>query len=710
MKKIISLILAAILAASALASCSSVQSERVVEGADPYRVSSSDYADEAWLKSRLGEIPDTVTMGTADSLGIDMDDFESDGYIIRKNGGETILCGKTADGLDRAVRRYAKAVKYGSDVEDCTYHEGARIEHMTIAGRDISEYTIVYTHTAECDFPNLGRTSGNGEYAAREFASLLGEATGVTLPVSDTPVGTLYISFEGIPEGGDYGETEYSYEVKNGNLIFKGSDWTGGVSNGVYCFFERECNWHNVTYGVPDLIEQDSLDIPEGTYRKSDLTFDSFRQQFSILGYQYRHPECKNPNHDYQGLYPVACHGMQTYNFCKGVDYSKNQICYTDELRFEEAYENILLHIEDRLSSGQSFDRDLNYVDIAMGDNNGFCHCKECNRVWKEEGGATVGAIVRFANRMADEVNAIYPGIKFLIFAYSSTKQPPKTAPNENVCVTFCLDGLCFNHTITEGKCKKNTWMADVGISNQDFKEWLGIWGAMCPNMYLWYYDLDGVFAQFMMMNVLYEDVSYFRSLGIKGIFFNGFYHSTGTGMLEHDMLGTMQWNPDMTRAEFDAVLDRKITEYYGTDAVETYREYMHLIEESHRRRECQTCWTGDTICDIVDYEYVGRKADRVLEMIEVLIEDAESAKQEQNCKQLSLALLYEGCVARYNPAVAAGDTAAVAKLTKQYDLFCERLKEAGFDPDAYETDMGNKVVIPENIADNAEYWTKKGY
>ena len=42
------------------------------------------------------------------------------------------------------MRKYARYVKYGRIITDESYHEGARIKNLTIAGRDISEFTVAY--------------------------------------------------------------------------------------------------------------------------------------------------------------------------------------------------------------------------------------------------------------------------------------------------------------------------------------------------------------------------------------------------------------------------------------------------------------------------------------------------------------------------------------------------------------------------------------
>jgi len=264
MKKAISFLLALITSICTFSSCTSNTSSD--------KASSSEYADYAWLEARLGTLPDNLSVGTSDSLGIDMSDFEDDGYIIRANENDIdiIICGKNENGLDRAVRKYAKNVKYGVTTENITYHEGYRIKHLSIDGRDISEYTAVYTDMGTPMMETTGRTLGNGEFSAKEFVRLTKEATGVEIPlvtVDKADFTKPYILFETDEtytengEGGEYGFTGYEYRTENGNLIFRGSGLSAGCSNGVYMFFERECGWLNLTYGDANLLEAEHIEI-----------------------------------------------------------------------------------------------------------------------------------------------------------------------------------------------------------------------------------------------------------------------------------------------------------------------------------------------------------------------------------------------------------------------------------------------------------------
>ena len=179
MKKILSLVLAAAcMPVMLLASCAS-------GGAGAYSpkitVASSDAEDSAeFLTNRLGEkLTDNVylAVGNDTANGIDMTDFENDGYVLRTVGDKSVvIVGKSADGLDHGVRRYANSVDDGKDEYfDVAYHEGYRIENFTLAGTDIAEYSIEYP----------AEHNENMLFAVSELQRLVKKACGAELSASE---------------------------------------------------------------------------------------------------------------------------------------------------------------------------------------------------------------------------------------------------------------------------------------------------------------------------------------------------------------------------------------------------------------------------------------------------------------------------------------------------------------------------------------------
>ena len=100
MKRLLALILAAILLAALLAGCA-VAPQTTAAISSHIRVTSSDAEDAAsWLTERLGDkLTDRVVLGTdADGYGIDLSVLEDDGYIIRNLGDEVAVFARTTAG------------------------------------------------------------------------------------------------------------------------------------------------------------------------------------------------------------------------------------------------------------------------------------------------------------------------------------------------------------------------------------------------------------------------------------------------------------------------------------------------------------------------------------------------------------------------------------------------------------------------------------
>ena len=681
MKKVLSLILASLCAVSALASCAVSR---------PATASSaSDYAGEAWLRSRIGDIPDGVTVGTADSLGIDMSAFEDDGYIIRADGGNVVLCGKNEVGLDMAVRSYAKSVKYGRPISDKTYHEGYRVKRLTIAGRDISEYTVVYTHTVTPSIRDTNRTLGNGELAAKEFVKLITRATGIVLPTverSDAVAGVPVITFEAVEDENEYPETGFEYEVKDGDLHFIGGGAAAGVTNAVYYFLEKECGWKNLTYGDHDLLESEHVDVPEGVSVKYGTMFNYFL-------------ECQNFSDEpmqklrktYYGRTGVAGHGLSSKNYLSPEYLSASDLpCFSDGEIIENCIENVKADIQSNLDSGKELGRDIQYIDLGQPDLMSFCQCKECKKVFKEEG-AYSGTILRFSNTVSEAVDEEYPGLRYAVFAYGKTQEPPAlTKPNGLIDITYCLDGSCFCHALGDEYCsgviKYHALIANgYWFGKKDLAEWILKWRSMCDHVKVWYYVMDGGLGQYNTLDVLYRDFQFFREHGIEGVFVEAEYYGMGVGRFHHTMTGYMQHHPGCTYDDFMRELKSEFETFYGKGTSEVVSKVASVFNETAKRSGHGTCWCS---CDLYptqcDYDYIGSVFEDISAELDGLIDDADSFSHEKRLKELSLMLIYEGVSKRYYNAKNAGDTAEMARLGEYYEVFLDRLVYCGYDPEKF--------------------------
>jgi len=647
MRKLISLALAAITLMSAVACAKN----------EPVKTSSSASAAENFLVERLGTVPEGVILGDASvaaSYGVDMSDFENDGYILRTVGDETLVFGKTEDGLDRAVRKYAKAVQDGTaDTINVTYHEGYRIERLTIAGRDISEYTVYYPETA----------NENMRFAADELVRLVKKATGVELSVEagepESPAIELRHSDDPVLK-----EDGYRYFVTDDGLVIEGAV-KRGCSNGVWRFLQNECGWDRLIYGDSYLNEADHVDIPVGTEKTETPAFEFF-QVYNPGNVFVSDRYSPTPVQNSYGTVSQACHGLQNYSFMyngEPLDFL-NQPCFTSEENYEICFSNVEQFI------AQSYgDPNFKEVDISQYDSGNYCLCDTCLEVFLEEGSHS-GAVVRFANRLSEEMSEIYPGIVYKIFAYDGTNKPPKiSVPNEYVYITFCYDRNCSNHKIDGTEC---TDIIDVfNKNNADYASWVEKWCELTPNVYVWFYTLGTGLKSYTVIDNLYDDYRYFAEIGVKGIFLETEeYGEFSIKRVEHQLAGELNWNMNMTREEFEELYHSLLEKEYG-DGWEYILEYIDQWNIAQDMAGCWHCWEWRYDWFAAEKRYnIGfykERFDYFVELMELAAKETCSAEQDVRLDRLYASVLYTGCFSSYYYAYLDGDSERMAVLAERY-------------------------------------------
>jgi len=682
MKKMICTILASLMLLSATACGKTIPDTAVTATAS---------APEQVLIDRLGEIPENVILGDATvaaEYGIDMTDFEADGYILRTVGETTLVFGKTADGLDRGVRAYAKAVEAGNaDTLDVTYHEGYRIERLTLAGRDISEYTVYYPENAKDDM----------RFAAEEFVYLVEKATGVRLPlVVGAPVSPA-IEFK-TTEDPEFCDDGYRYEVTADGLVFEEAIQYG-CEYGVWRFLQHECGWDSLLFGDSYLNEADHIDIPVGTTCAESPAIDFLYTYNPYYGYTSDRHGALNLYRSYNVI-DHACHGLQSHNFFEDSSFAKHP-CFTDD----DAYEVCRGNVEKYLAShytGPGFQLDVSHYDTSD-----FCLCNECIKVFKEEGGHA-GAVVRFANRLSEDMSELFPGTLYKIFAYAGTNAPPKvTVPNEYIYITFCYDMNCTNHKIDGSEC--NGTVKQNGRNNSDYAEWFEGWCDLTPNIYVWYYTLGTGVQSYPCYDNIYDDYQYFVANNVKGIFLESEDHGEfSIKRIEHQLIQELNWNIDMTREEFDALKDKLIEKEYG-DGWRYIEEYIYQWNLAHDLTECWQCWgwTEEGCWDKrYDASFFAHRFDSFIELFEAAFEGANSKKQENAIKSLYASMLYMGCYSSYFFEYFKGNTERIAVLSDRYDECMEIIRSLGYNPANFPT--LTYVTLSDTLEKAA--WNKNGW
>ena len=659
------------------------------------------YADEAWLGDRLGAIPDGVKIVCGENAGgLDMTTFEDDGYIIRTSGEETLIAAKAKAGLDRAVRRYAKLYENGRAGEiDEVYHEGYRIDRLTVFGHDISEYTIVIPSDA----------TPRESFAADELQRLLAEACGATLPIVKGAATAKCFDIHDTSDPAITTEQGFRYYSDGERIVLEGHT-AFGCATAVYHFLEDQLGWERLTYGTSMLRESDHIDLGECSVLKNTaLKYMIFGQHFE-RAYESNHylmafdseradptaEQMMNARHNhrqYAGLVAHANHGMTKHVWG---NYGYNEwyhVCYSDDSIRENITADVYSYIGDQLAAGKQIGLDLHYIDLSTGDNLNFCHCKKCNATMKEENNANAGPIVRFMNTVSEEIDADYPGLKYLQFAYHGSNVPPKTAPNDLVYFTFCLDGSCTNHPLDGSKCKDMSFDfggvlgTDATFNNTDYAKWLRGWCELSDHITVWYYMFNAQ-QRIEYTHMIYDDFKFMYDLGVYGIYWNMTWSGPGTQVITAQMMNALNWNPDMTREEYDDLVNEYIEAEYG-DGWSYVRDFINTMGRAQVIADhCWNNWDTKNPCETYYYDnaWYAEQYDRLAAGFDEAHRLTRCAREEMRLEMTSVDMDYKGCFNCYFEAYDNGDEERLAYLSDRYEKMYALFDRFGFAPYAYLT------------------------
>ncbi len=698
MKKILSLTLAAITAASVFAGCA----QRSPEKASPiHAVSSSAESSAKWLRDRLGNSVNgdifLATSDDADRFGIDISSLRDEGYVIRRNGGGTVILGSTEDGLDRGARYFANYCAEQDEI-DVTYGEGFRVKKLTIAGRDISEYSIyLFPDADECH-----------TFAAQELCKYIGLACGY-YPNIVSEKRDHMIVLERLLVDPTLGEEGFTLSVKDdGNLYITGGKWRGCMY-GVYELLERYIGWRffynkqtdsYLTKDADDayyLYDSEHVDIPAGI---NDTQVPSFAYRQGRYTWYYNYDEHAKLRESrslrnlskYNGYgsatFSAAVHGFRDavnagvipdYDY-GGYDIGSPQPCYNNEEVIEAAKTYFLGQIEKKIASGYEIGKDITVVDVAQLDSGSFCKCKTCiNAIAKERSG--VASVLYFTNEMADAIGEAYPGLWVSMFAYYGTSTPPaKTMPRDNVNVSYCfyndIDKLtCGNHTLDGKNCTEHP-DDSYGTSNYNYAAEFDRWCQIAKRITVWYYPGNWALNSITNSTIktMLKDMRYFSDNGVYGIYpcCSNPKKETDWESIDALMLhlyNRLLWNAEMTEEEFQAEIDDYLYVLYG-EGGKFVGDYYKWLETTDRIG----CWpfmiAFGNPCDRTDFAKVRDGFELCLSMFGDAIKYAPSAKAEYGVRLASRSMYVRGLISVYHDWYENGNDAQKARYTELWEYF----------------------------------------
>ena len=701
MKKIISLILCAIFALSAV-SCAIPQSPaKSATSSDhsKYTTYAADYLGKYHGVTAKAD-GNTLTVGNktvvlTDSSAeycIDASTVPSGAYAIRMIGNDGVIVASDGSGFDRGVRRLVHDYADENGLLDgdiaVTDGIGYRVGSISVAGRDIGDFAI-YT-ADDGDKPKA--------YAAEELQKYIAKTTGDILPITNTKPADKYIELRIDPTATDASAADgYRIVVENGNLVIEGGIRCGCL-NGVYTLLEKYLGWRFLTNEIEYLYEAESIDIPSDT-DFTDLPAmpyrDMYEGTFTSTDFQAKMKCTVKGSRKYGGaVIERACHGvidwMHKAELWTSDEEQLSQPCFMDDGTFEAVIEVICKDIDKKVAAGKEYGigKDFCMIDVAHADNSNFCDCKKCRDWRKGHGYVTSATTLYFANRVAEVMQENYPGIYVSTFGYGGTEIPPTNMTAlDNVVVSYCFYIPCSNHSINGKDCQSTAHWNNTKMGEQ-FTEW----SKICKHMNGWYYPWQN-YGDITTFNV-YDDFRFMTELGGDGFF--------GLMPAKNDLTfsylicyvcGRMAWSADtMTKEEFIDLIREFFTLCYG-DASEELYEILRIWNEAGDR---MPCWTGgwNKAFDMNNMEYFGSQYDHLCELFDYVISRSNCERTEEYMKTLYCSVHYLGICAVHDERYINGTPEERAVIEERYSYMYNRYKEKNIVPES----EGFLYTIPDEL------------
>jgi len=312
-------------------------------------------------------------------------------------------------------------------------------------------------------------------------------------------------------------------------------------------------------------------------------------------------------------------------------------------------------------------------------------------------------------NRLSEEINAEFPGIQFAILAYVSAKNPPKvTRPNQYININFCYDFNCACHPVDGSKCTNK--MGVNGLNNVDYDKIVRDWCAITDNFYVRNYGLNQHLLDMTLIDVIYDDMRYFRDIGVKGFLYELQSFGLGTKRLERQLVHEMNWNPDMSREEYEETFCKILENEYGDGWVYIW-EYIQEWALAQSLAGCFNCWGWNVQFyayeDKLNTHFYQDRFDYYMELFDKAILAANTAKQQKKAGLLSCSMIYMGCYSSYFLEYRAGNTERLEEFEERWHLMLVRLGENGIDKKKVPTltaSEGDLVSYSDTVYEEA--WT----
>ena len=289
---------------------------------------------------------------------------------------------------------------------------------------------------------------------------------------------------------------------------------------------------------------------------------------------------------------------------------SPRQLCLSNDTTLEIATETVRRWIKENPL--------CRVFSVAQNDNGDFCSCEKC-RAFDEAEGSSSASVIRFVNKIAENIEKDYPNVLIHTFAYMHTRKPPKTVkPKKNVIVRLCTFECQWSDPLEVIAEREPESVSRAFLSD------LSGWAKICDRLYIWDYVVN--FRQYLqpfpVFYTMAENIRLYRRIGVRGALMQGnFSYGGGAAMdeLKSYIIARLLWNAD---EDVDTLIKEFTDGVFGRGA-KYIREYLSTISSA----------TKGYFMRIYDYPDAPYLSDELIKKCDELFRLAEESERGE-CKR----------------------------------------------------------------------------
>ena len=215
------------------------------------------------------------------------------------------------------------------------------------------------------------------------------------------------------------------------------------------------------------------------------------------------------------------------------------------------------------------------FLSVSQNDWAGYCECSKCAAAAKEEGSQS-GPVVRFVNKVAEDIEKEFPDVWVETLAYQYTRKPPKLVkPRKNVVIRLCTIECSFAQPLAAGE------------QNKTLREDIQGWSRIAKHLFIWDYVTN--FKAYMLphpnLRVLAPNIRFFVEHNAIGLFEQGdvFCNAGDFVRMRNWVISHLLWNPALDEKK---LFDEFLTGYYGAAAAPILKEYWKLLLDNAEKSD----------------------------------------------------------------------------------------------------------------------------